>query len=196
MIFRTIISTIAFSITILLSQQEARTMQPQEILLTDFSHSAETESWQIINDGVMGGRSQSEVLFTADNTTIFKGLISLDNNGGFASTRSLPRRDELAGYKGIMLKVKGDGKNYQFRLRTNDRFDGISYRALFATEKAQWITVTIAFDEFVPVFRGRILTNVAPLVPENIQQLGFLIANKKAEQFQIEIDWIKAYRDQ
>ena len=114
--------------------------------------------------------------------------------GGFTSTRTAPRSYGLDGYDGILLRVKGDGKNYQFRLRTDDRFDGTSYRYEFATEVNTWMTIAIPFQEFVPVFRGRILKDVEPIDPEKIQQIGFLIANKQAEDFQLEIDWIKAFK--
>lgn len=118
----------------------------------------------------------------------------MENNGGFASTRTIPRLYELDGYNGILLRVKGDGEKYQFRLRTNDRFDGISYRYQFKTEFNTWMVIEIPFHECVPVFRGRILKDVKPVVPKEIQQIGFLISNKKAEKFQLEIDWIKAYK--
>jgi monofunctional biosynthetic peptidoglycan transglycosylase len=54
--------------------------------------------------------------------------------------------------------------------------------------------IDIPFHECVPVFRGRILEDVEPIRPEDIQQIGFLISNKQAGKFQLEIDWIKAYK--
>jgi monofunctional biosynthetic peptidoglycan transglycosylase len=58
----------------------------------------------------------------------------------------------------------------------------------------QWRNIRVPFSEFVPVFRGRILSNVSPISPEQIQQVGFLISDKQAGKFRIEIDWIKAYK--
>ena len=81
-------------------------------------------------------------------------------------------------------------------LRTNDRFDGISDRYKFLTKPNAWMIIDIPFDACVPVFRGRVLKDAAPLLPGNIQQIGFLISNKKAENFQLELDWIKAYKKQ
>jgi monofunctional biosynthetic peptidoglycan transglycosylase len=54
--------------------------------------------------------------------------------------------------------------------------------------------IEIPFNKFVPVFRGRILNDVEPITPSKIEQLGFLIANKRYEEFKLEIDWIKAYQ--
>ena len=54
--------------------------------------------------------------------------------------------------------------------------------------------IDIPFNKCVPVFRGRILENVEAILPDKIQQIGFLISNKQAGKFQLEIDWIKAYK--
>jgi len=166
----------------------------QQKLIFGFENPGEFEYWRIVNDGVMGGLSKSKFIFNKNNTAVFKGTVSLENNGGFSSIRTFAGSYELDGYDGILLRVKGDGKKYQFRLRTNDRFDGISYRYQFETEVKNWIIIQIPFNDCEPVFRGRILENVEPIIPEKIQQIGFLISNKKAEQFQLEIDWIKGYK--
>lgn len=175
-------------------QGVSETMEQQEKILIDFNHDAERESWRIVNDGVMGGISQSEIVFSEEGTAIFQGMVSLENNGGFASTRTIPRSYKLEGYKGLLLRIKGDGKNYQLRLRIDDRFDGISYRQPFATQPGTWMTVRVPFNGFVPVFRGRIVNDTPPVSPEQIQQIGFLIADKQAGSFRLEIEWIQAYK--
>ena len=188
------------AMTILLLTPEAQTievyksMDQQESLIFDFKNESEIGYWRIVNDGVMGGLSKSEIVYSDGNTAIFRGIVSLENNGGFASTRTIPRSYELDGHDGILIRVKGDGKKYQFRVRTNDRFDGISYRYQFTTKLNTWMIIDIPFHECVPVFRGRILRDVETILPEEIQQLGFLISNKQAGKFQLEIDWIKAYK--
>ena len=92
------------------------------------------------------------------------------------------------------MRIQGDGKDYQLRVRTDNRLDGISYRYRFATQPETWMNIRVPFSEFVPVFRGRIQSNVSPISPEQIQQVGFLISDKHAGKFRIEIDWIKAYK--
>ena len=197
---RSILSLSLIVMTTVLIVPEAHTNEApkgvalQESLLFDFENSEEIERWRIVNDGVMGGLSKGQIILSDNNTAIFRGNVSLENNGGFTSTRTAPRSYGLDGYDGILLRVKGDGKIYQFRLRTDDRFDGTSYRYEFKTEGDAWMTIAIPFQEFVPVFRGRILKDVEPIDPEKIQQIGFLIANKQAESFQLEIDWIKAFK--
>jgi monofunctional biosynthetic peptidoglycan transglycosylase len=163
-------------------------------LLLNFQAAEELGNWVIVNDGVMGGLSQGSMVLSDDNNAVFQGVVSLENNGGFTSTRTIPRAYALGGYDGVLLRVKGDGKRYQFRVRTNDRFDGISYRYHFGTEADKWITVRVPFAGCVPVFRGRILSDVKALAPKQIQQIGFLISDKQKGPFKLEIRRIEAYR--
>jgi monofunctional biosynthetic peptidoglycan transglycosylase len=154
----------------------------------------EIDQWRVVNDGVMGGLSQSQIKITQDNTAVFQGTVSLENYGGFASVRTLPRTYNLSGYSGLSIRVKGDGKRYQFRVRIDTQFDGIGYRSHFSTTADTWITVRMPFSEFVPTFRGRVLRDAPLLAPAQIRQLGLLIADKQEGAFRLEIDWIKAYK--
>ncbi len=176
------------------SNMTSATMETAERLLIDFKNAGARENWQIINDDVMGGVSQSEIIFNDAGTATFQGRISLENNGGFASTRSKPHSYRLDGFIGLHVRIRGDGKEYQLRVRTDSRSDGISYRYRFATQPETWLNIRVPFSEFVPTFRGRILSNVSPISPDQIQQVGFLISDKQAGSFRLEIDWIKAYK--
>ena len=168
-------------------------MKNNQKTLVDFSADNENARWRIINDGVMGGLSQSSFILTSTDTAVFSGKLSLENNGGFASVRRLPHRYGLTAYSGVALRIKGDGRTYQLRLRTNDNFDGIAYRAEFKTTPGEWITVKIPFKSFIPTFRGRRVANAPELQQENITQIGFLIADKQVKPFRLEIDGIDAY---
>ena len=165
-----------------------------EIILFDFGTLENMDDWLIVNDGVMGGLSKSKFILSDSNTAIFSGNVTLENNGGFASARTKAMQFQLDGFKGILIRVKGDGKKYQFRIRTNDRFDGVSYGYQFETNINQWQTISIPFNKCLPVFRGRILRDVEPISPKDIQQLGILISDKQTGEFQLEIQWIKSYQ--
>jgi monofunctional biosynthetic peptidoglycan transglycosylase len=164
-------------------------------MLIDFRKSDEKENWRTVNDVVMGGISQSKMIMTDNSTAIFQGNLSLENNGGFASVRTNPIDYKIAGYYGIIIRVRGDGRKYQLRLRTDDGFDGISYRSEFQTTTDKWIIVKLPFDGFVPTFRGRIVPDAPVLAPGNIRQIGFMLADKKEGFFKLEIDWIGAYME-
>jgi NADH dehydrogenase [ubiquinone] 1 alpha subcomplex assembly factor 1 len=170
------------------------TRNADEVMLFDFGTLENTDDWLVVNDGVMGGLSKSRFILSDSNTAVFSGNVSLENNGGFASTRTKAMQFHLDGFTGILVRVKGDGKRYQFRIRTDDRFDGVSYRYHFEAGTGQWQSIAIPFNECVPVFRGRILSDVEPVSQEDIQQVGFLISDKQSGDFHLEIQWIKAYR--
>jgi monofunctional biosynthetic peptidoglycan transglycosylase len=162
-------------------------------VVLDFGDPKEADRWVIVNDGVMGGRSRSTMKVTAEGTGVFQGNVSLENYGGFASTRTKPADHGLAGYATLKLRVKGDGRTYQLRSRTDDNFDGVSYRFEFGTKKGEWVVREAPIRDFKPTFRGRVLPDRPPLDPSRIRQLGFLIADKKAGPFRLEVDWVKAY---
>jgi monofunctional biosynthetic peptidoglycan transglycosylase len=164
-----------------------------EKTIIDFSSSDEQESWEIINDAVMGGVSESRISITEKKTALFQGTVSLENSGGFSSIRTHPRDFELSGYQGLMVRVKGDGKDYRLHLRTDDTYEGTAYQAHFSTEKDEWITVRLPFDDFIPVFRGRIINDAPQLDLRSIRRMGFMIADKQEGPFRLEIEWVKSY---
>jgi hypothetical protein len=149
--------------------------------------------WTIVNDAVMGGRSTSKMALSDHGTALFTGFVSLENNGGFASARVLLPPLDLSGYAGIRLRVRGDGRRYQLRFRTDAAFDGVAYRAEFDTAPGTWIELKLPFAAFEPSFRGAILPDVEPLDLSRIRQMGFLIADKREGAFDLEIAWVKAY---
>ena len=153
-------------------------------LMTTIAFDMDANAWRSINDGVMGGLSSGGMI-QLDEGLRFTGKLSLENNGGFSSVRRLVEQD-LSGATSVRLEVRGDGREYQFRIRQDSRFDGVAWRAMFATED-EWQTVEIALDEFIPVFRGRTVTEAGPVVPSRIEQIGFLLADKNDGRFELDI---------
>lgn len=166
----------------------------QSKFLYEFSTAKDVDDWRIVNDGVMGGLSQSRVDLKKDGKMRFMGYVSLENNGGFASTRTAPKDHDLAGYKGLEIRVKGDGKKYKFRIRTNNNFDGAAYTINFTTEEGEWQTFSIPFEDMEATFRGRLLADYPALKASDIRQLGILIADKQTGNFKLDVDWIKAIK--
>ena len=161
--------------------------------LIDFRDLDAASRWTCVNDGVMGGVSSSGVTRTAQGTGLFAGQVSLEHNGGFASARTtLPGTVVIAG-RGLSARVRGDGRSYQLRLRTDGDLDGVSYRFEFDTGPGEWRSVLAPFRQFVPTFRGRVVPGAPALVPARIRQVGFLIAGGQAGSFALEIDAIGVY---
>jgi monofunctional biosynthetic peptidoglycan transglycosylase len=162
-------------------------------MLIDFTDDDESHCWIAINDGVMGGISQSGLQLSPSATGIFNGHLSLENNGGFASIRRRSNDYHLKGCSGIMLNVKGDGRTYQFRVKTDDQYDGIAYRTLFTTDAQNWQTLALPFNSFCASFRGRLIPNAPVLDPKKIRQISFLLADKQQGAFCLEIASIKSF---
>jgi NADH dehydrogenase [ubiquinone] 1 alpha subcomplex assembly factor 1 len=163
-------------------------------VLFDFVHETEAESWLVVTDNVMGGVSRGTMIVSEDSCLVFSGTLSVENNGGFASIRTLPKDFGVGDYKGLRIRVRGDGRVYQFRLRLDDNFDGIAFTREFQTTKNRWLEIDLPFASFVPTYRGRILRNVKPLIAADIRQLGFLLGDKTAGQFKLIVDNIAVFR--
>jgi monofunctional biosynthetic peptidoglycan transglycosylase len=160
--------------------------------LIDFQNDDDLE-WRVVNDGVMGGVSRSSLQRSDHGTGLFTGDLSLENNGGFASVRAQLGRCDLSGYEGLELRVRGDGRTYQLRLRTDDRLDGIAYRASFESSANEWITIQVLFADFQPTFRGRVPLDAPPLETGSISQIGFLLADSRPGAFSLEIDFVRTF---
>ena len=160
-------------------------------VLADFSNSENFKLWKVVNDGVMGGESIASFEQTAEGNALFKGHVSLENNGGFSSVRySFDKKALDKKVSKICIKLKGDQKNYQLRVK-NDQSERHAYKFEFATS-GEWETIEIKVTDMSPTYRG-----MAPNLPnykaETLGEIGFLIANKKQENFALVIAkiWIE-----
>ncbi|MBT8297587.1 MAG: CIA30 family protein [Maribacter sp.] len=156
----------------------------QSYTLVDFQQNSNPENWTIVDDVVMGGRSSGSFYISDEGYGVFQGSVSLENNGGFSSLRYRIKKITTKPYSKIVLRVKGDGKTFQFRIKTkaSDYYSFISY---FDTS-GDWETIEISLNEMYPAFRGRTL-NIPNFSSGTIEELAFLIVNKKAESFKLEI---------
>ena len=156
--------------------------------------SAETAGrWSIVNDSVMGGMSESGLTLSERDTLLFAGNLSLENNGGFASVRSVPGALGITDETGIRLTVRGDGKLYHLRLYAPDRRN-VSYEAAFQTADNEWQTIELPFSTFEPTYFGQVLTDYRPLAPNTIEGLGFMVKEYQVGAFALEVAAIEAYR--
>lgn len=167
-----------------------------EKTIFDFSSEKTSGKWRIVNDDVMGGVSKSNMILSEDGSAKFSGTLSPDNNGGFASLRALVEATELNDYSGVVIKARGDGNLYNIRFRTNQNYDGAAYQAKFKSEKEEWKEFKIPFNDFKPTFRGRFVPNQPELKSENIRQAGILIADEQWGKFELNVQWIKFYKEE
>ena len=167
-------------------------MNCQSLDLINPSNDIGIKNWTIVNDGVMGGISSSTVLINDKKNLIFKGYLSLENNGGFASSRLDIRKKNLDGVKFFEIKFKGDGNNYKLRLRQKDM--RASYSCDFKSQKNKWIIVKLPVDDFKPTWRGYTYSNYPGLDLDKINSLSLHISDKQQGRFNLEIEYIKAMK--
>jgi monofunctional biosynthetic peptidoglycan transglycosylase len=177
------------------STHASDTRSGEDLLITNFGPDSADLGWYVLNDNVMGGRSeggftvkQGELLFSGRTNT---------NGGGFSSIRTDAMQLDLSRYAGIRLRVKGDGRRYTWRLTTTARWRGqeIGYWADFDTRDGAWQTVTVPFSTFVPRFRGYELDG-PPLDTATITGMGLMIYDKQDGPFELELASVHAYPEE
>ncbi len=157
------------------------------LMIFDFTKDARMQNWNVVDDAVMGGLSAGKMGVSTEGHGLFQGHVSLDNNGGFSSIRYNAGKINLQGHSKFVIAVQGDGKAYQFRVKAKGN-EYFSYIFSFTTT-GQWQTIEIPFSSMVPSFRGRSV-DVPNFPGQSLEEIGFLIGNKKEEDFKLAIDYI------
>ena len=156
-------------------------------LIFDFNKDCNIQGWEIVDDMVMGGKSSGSFRLSPDGFGLFEGQISLENNGGFSSVSYRFQKLKVHKDSRIIIKIKGDGKNYQLRVK-DDSSNYYSYIIPFATS-GEWQEIEIPLKDMYPSFRGTRL-DLPNFSQDHIEELVFLIGNKKPEKFKLLIDTI------
>ncbi|MGQ9837801.1 MAG: CIA30 family protein [Cyanobacteriota bacterium] len=187
--------------------QQIRHSGQTEQMLFDFRqlNPALREFWGILDDVVMGGVSQSQLLW-GDGQLLFTGQVSTANSGGFVSTRTrnLDPPLDLSDFAGLELRLRGDGQRYKFFVRDQTGWDSPAYGYAFETNPEEEQTVRIPFAEMVPTFRARTLCFAPPLNPCRICSLQLMLSKFETDgslnprfhpgPFRLQLRWIGAYR--
>jgi len=163
-------------------------------VLLDLTGADAVKEWQTVNDGVMGGVSEGKFKITDKKTLEFFGTLSLENNGGFASVRTKAKKLGLEKGDTLVAKVRGDGREYSLNLYLAKPLMAFSYRATVKTKKDEWIEVRVPLDTFEATSFGRVVKDAGAVKPEEVNALGFMLSDKKAGPFQMEVEWIKVVR--
>ncbi|TXE05669.1 CIA30 family protein [Gelidibacter salicanalis] len=161
------------------------TSQDNSVIYDFQSPQPDALSWHVVNDGVMGGLSKSKIVLTDKGNGLFTGAISTENNGGFATAKRSFLQKEVSQFDRINLRVKGDGKSYQLRIKSYEA-QQYSYVQKFKTS-GEWQMITLYFDQFYPIYRGTSLDR--PNYDGKLMaEITFLIGNKRDESFALEIE--------
>jgi monofunctional biosynthetic peptidoglycan transglycosylase len=163
-------------------------------VLFDFTNPDAAKEWQTVNDGVMGGVSEGKLKVTAEKTLEFFGTLSLENNGGFASVRTKAKKLNLEKGDTLVAKVRGDGREYSLNLYVKKPLTAFSYRAMVQTKKDEWIEIKVPLDKFEATSFGNLVKDAGPVNPTEVNAIGFLLGDKKAGPFKLEVEWVRVKR--
>ena len=155
--------------------------------LVDFKENPTTNNWNIVDDAVMGGRSSGTFSLSQEGYGQFSGKVSLENNGGFSSVKYDMETVAVKSNSTIRIRLKGDGNSYQFRVKDKRR-QSYSYITTFDTT-GEWQTLEFTLADFYPTFRGR-KVDLPNFDGDTIEELRFLIGNKKPQRFKLLIEFI------
>lgn len=156
---------------------------------------AGVSGWRTVLDGVMGGRSTGRVTQPEAGVLRFSGELSLENNGGFSQTQTTVPEASLTDAMGIEVRVRGDGRTYQFDVRCADvRVMAGSFQTTFETVQGEWMTIRLPFSQFRLHSFGRLVANAPKLTPGRVESIGVTLADNKPGAFQLDIDFVRAIR--
>jgi len=148
-------------------------------------------NWSIVNDGVMGGLSRGQIAYE-DQYVRFSGKLSLENNGGFSWMKSDRMDLDLSKFKNVRLKVKGEGRDYDFTLETQTGYSALYFKHTFSTTKAEWTIIELPLPDFQQKYFGR-NTGKSYASDINVKRLGFLMNDKNSGAFQVDVEYIEFY---
>lgn len=157
----------------------------------DFGTSCANCDWFVVLDGVMGGLSEGTVTKTSESI-IFKGEISLENNGGFASYRSPYGKYDLSSYKEVHIRYKSTGQNFAFTLNNYRQFYRPNFKIELPVTNGEWKEITRPLSSFKKYRLGNLLSGqLSQDDLADVIRLGLISNDKKASPFRIEIDYIR-----
>ena len=162
-------------------------------LTIDFGQDKAGDTWRIVNDGVMGGPSKSEIQLT-NNSIQFTGAVSLENNGGFASMRTLIIKGALSACKTMTMRYKSSSTDRTFglSLKNSQQYYIPYYKHTFSPKTTEWETLTVNLSDFKHYRISEVIGNDMPITAlDDIYNMALIISDKKAGPFTIEIDYIK-----
>lgn len=166
----------------------------KDSLVFDFGEGKDFGRWSIVNDGVMGGLSQSQAQLDVE-ALLFSGTVSLKNNGGFVSLRSPMGEYDLSDYQYCEIRFKSDtDRKFEILIEKETAFYLPKYRAKFGVKSQDWQTLVIPLRELEISRMGSTMQQgIDPKSLQGIQRIGFILADKQAGSFQLWIDYLKFY---
>ncbi|MBT8037620.1 MAG: CIA30 family protein [Verrucomicrobiae bacterium] len=188
-----LINSLLFLLAANLISQAGEPLNRLTQTLDDFKKTRAAGTWMSVNDGVMGGISRGGAVISKQKNLVFKGEISLENNGGFSSIRTRGEKLDLSAYDGIEVNVKGDGRMYYLTTRSHGR-RMLAYWSPIQPPKGEWTVIRVPFDSFYATYFGKKIPALS-LNTGKVSSLGVMLYDKKPGAFAIEFESIKVYKE-
>jgi len=111
-----------------------------------------TTRWCFVTDKVMGGVSEGSLKIKSEDDFIYynmQGNVSTENNGGFIQFRTqIKEHPKNKLFKGIRIKVRGNGEKYAIHIRTKYLFFPWQYYESIFTTNNEWGVIDIPLRSF------------------------------------------------
>lgn len=139
----------------------------------------------------MGGRSSGKVSYS-ENTMVFTGSVSFENNGGFASVRSEQQAMDLSSFETVTIRYKSTGQSLSLNFNYYRQWWYPNYKAQLPSTEGEWKTITFPLKDLEEYRVGRPTGDqISPKQLQRIIRLGFMTADKKEGAFEAEVDFVR-----
>ncbi len=165
------------------SESPTTTVSDRCVRVTDFDE----PNWFIVNDGVMGGRSDARGVIDSSRLEWSGTIVTL--GGGFSSIRGLVD-GSLAGATELELRIRTDGRAYEL-LADDDASTRVTHYNPIPAVGGDWEVVVVPLTGMESRVFGNLVTS-EPFDPDQATQIGVILADGIDGEFAFEIDWIDA----
>ncbi|MEM9513271.1 MAG: CIA30 family protein [Actinomycetota bacterium] len=155
----------------------------------------EPGGWFIVNDGVMGGRSDGQAVI-GESTLRFTGTV-VTAGGGFTSIRLGLDDGALAGTETIRVRLRPDTRTYGLTLEDDQTINGrrISHGADLPApvdvDDDGYVVVEVPHAVLEPTVFGQLVL-AEPFRPDAASEIGIIISDGVDGPFSLDVDWIEA----
>ena len=159
----------------------------------------DAKDWRVVNDSVMGGVSTSQIVDHDVQGVVFRGDLSLENNGGFTSTRLEIVGEDWSEFDAVKVVLNGDGRDYLLTVRTRDRrMRRIYYRYPVSTVAGQSISIVAPFEEFKAFAFGTPVPEAPSLRTQltRLGSVGIMLADKNPGPFSLHVEALEPHQSE
>ncbi|MGC6507589.1 MAG: CIA30 family protein [Myxococcota bacterium] len=161
----------------------------------DFGSNGTASDWFALNDDVMGGVSYGVVRYD-ENSVVFNGEVSTDNNGGFVSLRSPNSNFDLADYTDVELSYRSLGHSFTMILAEYNAWYEPKFELEVMPVSEEWNTVRVPLDSFKQYAMtgiGEVETDVQLTsdILSSVLRIELMNTEFESGEFELEIDYIE-----